>query len=525
MLFRPRAQASPVAGPARRVGAAAVLSGIAACALVVPSAGHGVPSPAVNSAGVGISVAAAGSTLTLPLVTPLASGGGTASVNLNATSASGATVASIAASTTIRVTSRRGVDRLMVAIPKSALPDLQAGAQVRVRGVVQFNRGGTSAPSRTTSRVDSVITTTTARPIVVRALGDSVTAGFGWIGNTTDLSTVVAMTAQQNVDGCGTLDPDENNGEQLNDRCSSNSALGAGSLGQSNNFLADYGLANGMAWPSQVVRNLGGMYSTSYANRGVTGADPLDLLPLNTPATDAEKAHRSDLTSIIQDTINDAPDITLMTIGANPLLGRFSGGKALGCLVIQRDDLFRACALRVIKVATLTPRVSAVIRQILDGDTNKKNHLVVSLYPTVLPANIAALGRSDRSARPQIATERTKQVLAMINKRIRAAARSQPEYGSRLFVSTPPLQAYGVAPGRRQCPTNAKVTGVDGASTQSAITQRMLAGSTDARPFCRGAQHWSISSDGGVHPTRAGHAELAGSASDLILAKGIIPPA
>ena len=34
-----------------------MLSGIAACALVVPSAGHGVPSPAVNSAGVGISVA------------------------------------------------------------------------------------------------------------------------------------------------------------------------------------------------------------------------------------------------------------------------------------------------------------------------------------------------------------------------------------------------------------------------------------------------------------------------------------
>ena len=319
-------------------------------------------------------------------------------------------------------------------------------------------------------------------PIVVRALGDSITAAYGHFGNGKRMKITDLIP-------CGTISY-----PNLNDRCSSNTPLGPGDTGPVT-FLPDFGLGNGVAWPAQVVKQLGYRNAdVDYANRAVTGADPKDLLPAD-PAEESGQLH-----DLLTQTINDNPDLTLMTIGANPLLGDFLAGAGTKCLVKKRDRKFRQCSRDLIASENVKSRVKWIISSLLRADNN---HVVMSQYPTVLPST--AVGPPERILK----------VLDMVNRRVKSAAQAQDEWKTRVFVSRPPLFPYGLAPGKVSCPGQPEVGLVDGVSVQSKITQDRFKNS-DKYKFCKGPKRWIISSDLGVHPTKAGHRQLASSATALI---------
>ncbi len=323
--------------------------------------------------------------------------------------------------------------------------------------------------------------------LVVRALGDSITAGYGFFGDGTPMKL-------GDLAKCGTIDY-----PNLNDRCSSNSDLGKGDTA-SVSFSPDYGLSNEISWPAQVTAQLGIMDSVSYANRAVTGADPKDLL---TPDATTETGQ---LHELLEATVADQPDLTLMTIGANPLLGDFLAGPGTKCLLAKTGKKFRECSKKLIASEEVKQRVAQIIDRLLDVP---ENHVVLSLYPSVLPSTAVGSPR------------RILKVLDMVNSKVRKAAQSQPEFGERAFVATPPPFPYGMVKGKTKCPGRPEVGRVDGVSVQSKLTQ-MRFRNEEKDSFCGGSKRWIISADLGVHPSKDGHEQIASSVSSLIERRGLI---
>ena len=63
---------------------------------------------------------------------------------------------------------------------------------------------------------------------------------------------------------------------------------------------------------------------------------------------------------------------------------------------------------------------------------------------------------------------------------------------------------------------------MDGASVQSTLTQQRFRNS-QPDSFCPSPKRWIISADLGVHPSVAGHEQIASSVSALIEGKGLLP--
>ena len=101
----------------------------------------------------------------------------------------------------------------------------------------------------------------TVRPFTMRAIGDSITAGFGFFGDGS------AMGGLQ-LPFC--IPPDS-----LNDRCSSNSSNGPSSGGPPA-WSSDFGYGNGVAWSAQFAQ-ANGIASSAFENRAVSGSAPVRL--------------------------------------------------------------------------------------------------------------------------------------------------------------------------------------------------------------------------------------------------------
>jgi len=126
---------------------------------------------------------------------------------------------------------------------------------------------------------------------VVRALGDSVTAGFGYYddGSLMEFSSLLSCKP-----GAGAY----------NDACSSNST-NTSNEGTVVDYAPDFGLANNVSWAAQWANSHG---VTNYANYAVSGSEPSDWAPGGQfyPTTKQIESEN--------------PDYLLMTVGANPLL-------------------------------------------------------------------------------------------------------------------------------------------------------------------------------------------------------------
>jgi lysophospholipase L1-like esterase len=349
----------------------------------------------------------------------------------------------------------------------------------RFRGSVEIelveavpDRNVATASAMPVSSVAEVTVGTADPGVVVRALGDSVTAGFGYFSNGT------AMTLKQLL-GCRPP------AKGYDDACSSNSLVTSNKAAKVE-YAPDYGLANNIAWAAQWANEHG---VTNFANYAISGSEPANWAP-------GGEFHETTKRIESQD-----PDYILMTMGANPLLSEMLFGvDNMDCAVYA--DVFggyREC----IEEAFAEVKLQASLKA-LYADLVKNTDATIFLMQYHLSVPSVALAYSAT----QIA-----EMGKLLNREIAAvAAEVNPQ---RLRVVAPPHFDVGidispVYPASFSC--SRLGFKVDGPSVQSDPTQDELA-VLHPFSFCEGpaggGPPWVISGDTGIHPSGAGYAQMA----------------
>lgn len=335
------------------------------------------------------------------------------------------------------------------------------------------NRAGhsatASAPGPVGSSVQIVVAASSG--VVVRALGDSVTAGFGYYDNGSLMPFTSLLSCK----------PGES---PYDDACSSNST-NRGNSGKAVEYAPDYGLANNVSWAAQWANAHG---VTDYENVAISGSEPSEWAPGGAYYATTRRIESED------------PDYLLMTVGANPLLSdMLFGVDNIGC-AIESDILggFREC----IEEAFASVQLRANLKK-LYADLVARTDATIYLmgYPTSIPS--AALTYS--------ATQ-----LAMTGKLLNReiAAVAGEVSAARLRPVAPPHFNVGidispVFPSRYSC--SRLGIRVDGQSVQSEPSQDELL-VDHPLSFCSGpadGSPWVISGDTGIHPSAAGYAQMA----------------
>jgi lysophospholipase L1-like esterase len=311
----------------------------------------------------------------------------------------------------------------------------------------------------------------TAQDTVVRAIGDSVTAGFGYYDDGTTM-------------GLSELTSCEPGATFYNDACSSNS-ISRSNKGKKIEYAPDYGLSNNVSWAAQWSNEHG---ITDYKNLAVTGSEPKNWIPGGYLHKTAEQVAGED------------PDYILMTMGANPLLSEMLFGiDNMGC-AIESDVLggYRECIEEAFAGVNLRADLKTLYEELVAGTDAT---IFLMQYHLSVPSSALAYTST------QIA-----EMGALLNREIASVAGEvNPQ---RLRVVTPPHFSVGVDispvyPSRYSC--SLLDFKVDGPSVQSTLTQDEL---TISHPlsFCSGPPSgppWVISGDTGIHPSAAGYTQMA----------------
>jgi lysophospholipase L1-like esterase len=309
----------------------------------------------------------------------------------------------------------------------------------------------------------------------VRALGDSVTAGFGYYANGKTMSFTSLPGCRPAASG-------------YNDACSSNSLTRNSSRGGLS-FAPDYGLSNNVSWAAQWANAHG---ITNYENVAVSGSAPGDWI------------QGGSLYSLTQRVEDDDPDYVVLTLGANPLLSNVLFGiDTMGCAL--ESDLFgnfTQCVLKAFASVNLQQNLTAIYQELL---TETEATVLLMQYHLSIPS--IALAYS---------AVQLEQMGDLLNQTIASVAQS---LGSpRLLVVAPPRFAVGIdmrplAPDAYSCARLDFRVRVDGPSVQATVTQDELF--LDHFSFCSGpaggGPPWVISADTGIHPSAAGYAQMASS--------------
>jgi lysophospholipase L1-like esterase len=307
---------------------------------------------------------------------------------------------------------------------------------------------------------------------VVRAMGDSVTAGFGYYS---DGSLMPFLSLYE----CKPV------GEVLDDACSSNSTATKNGLKEVP-YAADYGLANNVSWAAQWANEYA---VTNYKNLAVSGSEPVNWAPGGGLYPTTQKIEAEN------------PDYILMTIGANPILANtLLGLGPMRCAL--ESDLFGGYE-KCVEEAFESVHLRAELKS-LYSDLVKKTSATIYLMQYHLSIPSSAISYSVT----QIA-----EMAKMMNETIAAVAKEVSP--TRLQVVTPPHFNVGVSlepvyPSSYTC--SYFEYGVDGPSVQSTPTQDELEVSHPLS-FCEGPKGggppWVISGDTGIHPSAAGYAQMA----------------
>lgn len=312
--------------------------------------------------------------------------------------------------------------------------------------------------------------------IKVRALGDSVTAGFGYYSNGEEMEV-------WELDDCRPAT------KRFNDACSSNS-LGRESEEGPVEYAPDFGYANGVSWAAQWAKKYG---LTNYKNYAISGSEPANWAPA-TGRAPAGEFHK--ITEKIE---SEEPDYVLLTLGANPLLSEvlFGGGNIICGLESDILGGFRECIEELFAENHLGENLKRVYADLL-------THTQATIY--VMQYHLSE---------PSVALYTTNQIAEMgklLNTEIATVAGS---FNSpRLRVVTPPHFNVGVnlSPVYRPvelCPGTNYL--VDGPSVQSTATQKEYKLDPFVS-FCPGplsGPPWVISGDTGIHPSATGYTQMA----------------
>jgi hypothetical protein len=296
-------------------------------------------------------------------------------------------------------------------------------------------------------------------------------------------------------------------------------------------WLPDTGLSNNVAWPAQFANRHG---IGTFRNFAVSGSEPQDWLPAG-----SETDQGGQFFPQAQQSINASTDLTVLTLGANPLLGTFlrqGGDFPSKCgstndsnpIATQVSDA-EGCAQTLMTQTRLYDRLRAIYRWMLSFPENR---IVVMQYQSIgqpAPGGFAELAINHYPA-PVI-----DRISGMVNDEIaravndEAAAAKADGKGDRLFLATPPRFFLGF-PGYQQvilnqggvtCPTGS-ATNVDGPSNQSMAIQK--AGAGTICPRRSDADIFMESLDGGMHLAVAGARTFADTLDSTIGETGLTLP-
>jgi lysophospholipase L1-like esterase len=311
---------------------------------------------------------------------------------------------------------------------------------------------------------------------VVRAMGDSVTAGFGYYS---DGSLMPFLSLYE----CKPV------GEVLDDACSSNSTATKNGLKEVP-YAPDYGLSNNVSWAAQWANEYG---VTNYKNYAVSGSEPVNWAPGGSLYGTTQKIESED------------PDYILMTIGANPILANTLFGAGPMECALESDIVggYSECVEEAFEGVHLRAELKRLYTDLVE-----KTHATIYLmqYHLSIPSSALLYSVTQIAEMAKLMNE----AIAEVAKEVDAATGSQ-----RLQVVTPPHFNVGVSlepvyPSSYTC--SYFEYGVDGPSVQSTPTQDELEAS-HYLSFCEGpkggGEPWVISGDTGIHPSAAGYAQMA----------------
>lgn len=307
--------------------------------------------------------------------------------------------------------------------------------------------------------------------VSVRALGDSVTAGFGYYADGSLMQFTSLLACRPGA-------------KSYDDACSSNS-LNRDNEGTQVEYAPDYGLSNNVSWAAQWSNQHG---VTNYANFAVSGSEPKDW---------SAGGQFYDTTKRIE---AEDPDYLLLTAGANPLLSEMLFGIDKMDCAIWADVFgrYRECIDAAFAEVKLRANLKALYTELVD---NTHATIYLMQYPLSVPASALAYSAT------QIAM-----LGAMLNAEI--AATAAEVNGARLQTIAPPHFNVGidlspVFPSEYTCSSLGYT--VDGRSVQSDPSQDELL-IDHPLSFCSGPAQgdpWVISGDTGIHPSATGYAQIA----------------
>lgn len=350
----------------------------------------------------------------------------------------------------------------------------RSAARFRGRDSLRLaNRPGQSATTSAAAPVGSPVevVVTQSSGAVVRAMGDSVTAGFGYYDDGSPMPFEDLLSCK----------PGES---PYDDACSSN-ATNRKSNGGAVEYAPGYGLSNNVSWAAQWANAHG---VTDYENVAISGSEPSEWAPGGTFYATTKRIESED------------PDYILMTVGANPLLSDMLFGTGNMACALESDILggFREC----IEGAFASVQLRANLRKLYAELVAKTDATIYLMqYPTSIPS--VALTYSAT----QLAMTG-----ALLNREIASVAGEVSR--SRLQPVAPPhfnvgIDVSPVFPSRFSCSRFGYR--VDGPSVQSEPAQDELE-IDHPLSFCPGPAEgppWVISGDTGIHPSAAGYAQMA----------------
>jgi len=312
-----------------------------------------------------------------------------------------------------------------------------------------------------------------AEGAVVRAIGDSVTAGFGYYDNGESMPFVELLNCR----------PGEG---EYDDACSSNSAVRTNAKGTKLEYAPDYGLANNVSWAAQWAN---AHAVENYANFAVSGSEPKDWAP------------GGQLYATTKRVESESPDYILITVGANPLLSDVLFGTGNMECAIWSDIVggFSECVEKAFEGVELRASLAKLYRELV-----AKTDAVVYLmqYPLTVPSSAIAYSSTQIAQMGALLNREIASVAAEVN-RARLRPISPPHFNVGIDVSP-------VYPSKFTC--SYLEYPVDGPSVQSEPTQDELE-IDHPLSFCEGpaggGPAWVIDGDTGIHPSATGYAQMA----------------
>jgi hypothetical protein len=320
------------------------------------------------------------------------------------------------------------------------------------RGVRRYTRITVGAPSG----------------LVVRALGDSVTAGFGYFSSGKQMAFEDLLDCR----------PAE---KQFNDACSSNSVSEESKEGPVD-YAADYGLANNVSWAAQWANEYG---VTNFKNFAVSGSEPGNWAPGGGFYATTRQIESED------------PDYILLTLGANPLLSNVLFGlRNMECGVESELPEFETCVREEFAKVGLRQNLRSVYADLVNRTTAT---IFLMQYHLSVPWSALAYSSTEIALMGKLLNLELASVAAEVgNSRLRVVA--PPHFNVGVDISP-------VYPSRYTC----RLYPVDGPSVQSNGTQDEL--ERHILSFCSGpaggGPTWVINGDTGIHPSATGYTQMA----------------